>query len=100
MIYLKVEKGKGYFLSKNNEYKEIDAIRKEDILHLLEAATSANIEFEMDEVENGNIQNAAHQIIYLNIYEKFTELKNNKNRFLDESENLYKDALLRYRNES
>ena len=100
MIYLKIEKGKGYFWKQDNEYKEIDTIRKEDILQLLEAATSANIEFEMDKVENENIQNAAHQIIYLNIYEKFSELINNKNRFLDESENLYKDALLRYDNES
>lgn len=100
MIYLKIENGKGYFLNQNKEYKEIDSIRKEDILRLLEAVTSTNINFEMNEIEKGNIQNAAHQIIYSNIYEKFIELKNNKNRFLDESENLYKEAFLRYTSEN
>ena len=52
----------------------------------------------MDKIENGNIQNEAHKIIYGNIYNKFEDLLTKKNMFLDESENLYKDALKKYQN--
>ncbi len=98
MTYLKIKNGKGYFLNSGKEEKEIDAIRKEDILFLLDCATKENIQFEMDKIENGNIQNEAHKIIYGNIYNKFEDLLTKKNMFLDESENLYKDALKKYQN--
>ena len=100
MIYLKINGGKGFFLNCQNEYKEIDTIRKDDILYLLDCATDVSITFEMDEFSGANIQNEAHKIIYEAIFQKFKELLNNKNRFLDESEALYKDALRKYKPET
>lgn len=96
MIFLKINNGKGYFLSKINEMVELDKMHKEDILYLLDQATDPNVVFEMDELTDGAIQNEAHRIIYDALYKKFDELLKNKNRFLDESENLYKDAFSKY----
>ena len=53
---------------------------------------------EMDEYKDAIIQNEAHKIIYSGLYRKFKELLDNKNRFIDESENLYKDAVQKYEN--
>ena len=96
MIYLKIENGKGYFQNANNEMQEIHEIRKEDILRLLDLATDNSIDFEMDEIKDGNIQNEAHRLIYYGIYRKFKELLDSKDRFIDESERLYKDAVQKY----
>ncbi len=97
MIYLKIDNGKGYFRNLFGEMQEIDSIRKEDILYLLDQATDGSISFEMDSIINGNIQNEAHKIIYDSLFRKFNELLNNKNRFLDESEAIYKEALQKYK---
>ncbi len=96
MIYLKIENGKGYFRATDDTMQEIHEIRKEDILGLLDLATDPSVEFEMDENKE-DIHNEAHRIIYSNLYSKFEELLDNKNRFLDESENLYKDAVQKYK---
>ncbi len=98
MIYLKIENGKGYFLNANDKMQEIHEIRKEDILRLLDLATDSSVDFEMDEIRDGNIQNEAHRIIYGSIYGKFKDLLDNKVRFIDESNNLYKDAFQKYQN--
>ena len=98
MIYLKIENGKGYFLAADNTMQEIHEIRKEDILRLLDFATDSSAEFEMDEYKDAIIQNEAHKIIYSGLYRKFKELLDNKNRFIDESESLYKDAVQKYEN--
>lgn len=97
MIYLKIENGKGYFINSNEGKCEIDTIRKEDILFLLDKATDSSVAFEMDSVSNNSIQNEAHKIIYQSLFRKFNELLSNKNRFLDESEALFKDAFQKYK---
>ena len=74
MTYLKINNGKGYFRDENNEYAEIDTIRKEDIFRLLEVITLEDIPFEMDSIAENNLQNAAHKIIYRELYVKFSEL--------------------------
>ena len=96
MIYLKIDNGKGFYYNIANEYKEIDTVRKEDILYLLDCATDSTVAFEMDEFIGPNIQNEAHKIIYGTLFQKFKELLENKDRFLDESEALYKEALRKY----
>ena len=98
MICLKIENGKGFFLNSDGNLQEIHDIRKEDILRLLDLATDNSVNFEMDEIKDGNIQNEAHRIIYDGIYRKFSELLENKSRFVDESEILYKDAFSKYGN--
>lgn len=97
MIYLKIDRGRGYFLNAENNMQEIHEIRKEDLLRLLDFATDSTVNFEMDEITDENIQNEAHRIIYDGLYRKFKELLENKSRFIDESESLYKDAIQKYK---
>lgn len=97
MNYLKISNGKGFFRNKDGEDKEIDTITKEDILHLLDEATSSTTNFEMEEVTDESIKNEAHKIIYKSIYSKFSNLLSNKKQFLDECDGLYKDALQKYK---
>ena len=97
MTYLKIDRGRGYFLNAENDMQEIHEIRKEDLLRLLELATDSSIDFEMDEITDENIQNEAHRIIYDSLYRKFKDLLENRSRFIDESESLYKDAIQKYK---
>ncbi len=94
MIYLKIENGKGYFSKEPDQWIEIDQIGKEDLLTLLDKAISDD--FEMKDYNADLLQNKAHQIIYKHLSQKFNELKENKNRFKDESEQLYKSAIEKY----
>lgn len=96
MKCLKIENGKGFFLDRDNNYQEIDKMGKDDILYLLDVATDEGVEFEIDDMDNNEISNPAHKIIYQNLRDKFNEFLSNKTQFLDESEALYKDALQKY----
>ena len=60
------------------------------------ADTDEGVEFEIDDMNNNEISNPAHKIIYQNLRDKFNEFLSNKTQFLDESEALYKDALQKY----
>jgi len=99
MKYLKIEDNKGYYLKvteedQDNSWVEIDKIGKEDLMELLNKAISTD--FEMDNHQEKSLAHKAHQIVYKNLFEKFTELLENKSRFKDESENLYKKAFEKY----
>lgn len=101
MKYLKIENNKGYFLrpkEDTTEWAEIDKINKEDLLYLLNNAVSS--EFEMDLFTEDLLGNKAHQIIYKNIFEKFSNLESMKTKFKDESESLYKEAYEKYSTDS
>lgn len=97
MKYLKIDENKGYFLKDKQQptvWTEIDQIEKNDLLNLLHYA--ANEEFEIDEYVEANILNKAHQIIYKHLSEKITNFLDNKSRFTDDAENIYKDAFEKY----
>lgn len=99
MKYLKIEDNKAFYCcDENQNWQEIDKINREDLLNLLNKAIET--EFEMDEYTAELIGNKAHQIIYKNIFQKFTELLKNKNRFKDESSTLYKNAIEKYQDDS
>lgn len=51
----------------------------------------------MDEIEGDNIKNQAHKVIYESLFKKFKEFLENRERFIDESESLYKDAMQKYK---
>lgn len=99
MTYLKIEDNKGFFLrvaeGLDPAWHQIDTITKEDLYFLLKKAVTE--EFEMDEFKEEILSNKSHQIIYKSLNEKFVDLVANKTRFKDESENLYKAALEKYR---
>ncbi len=97
MKYLKIENNKGYYWKSTDslaEWTEIDKINKEDLMDLLNNAIST--EFQMDAYSETILANKAHQIIYKNIFEKFSNLESMKSKFKDESESLYKEAIDKY----
>jgi hypothetical protein len=97
MTYLKIDNNKGYYRLEgaSEDWVELDQISKDDLLKLLEKATTE--EFLMDEYEDELLQNPAHNIIYKNIYGKFTELLSNKTRFQDSVNLMYKSAIDKYK---
>lgn len=95
MIYLKINDNKGFYQTGDDNWKKIDSINKEDLMILLDKAIDTD--FEMNEFIPENIQNKAHQIIYKNLHEKFSELLDNKTRFKDESGQLYKSTIEKYK---
>ncbi len=96
MTYLKIDNNKGFYRLEgtSEDWIELDQISKDDLLKLLEKATTE--EFGMDEYEEELLQNPAHNIIYKNIYGKFTELLSNKTRFQDSVNLMYKSAIDKY----
>ena len=97
MKYLKIEENKGYFIKDKgqpDQWTEIDKIEKDDLLKLLDYATTEDFEF--DQYNEAILGNKAHQIIYKHLAEKFTIFLSNKDRFKDEAENIYKDAIEKY----
>ncbi|MFH6964691.1 hypothetical protein ACHRVK_10010 [Flavobacterium plurextorum] len=97
MKFLKIDENKGYFLkdkTQPNIWTEIDQIEKDDLLKLLDYATNEN--FELDKFEDSILGNKAHQIIYKHLFEKFTAFLLNIDRFKDEADNIYKDAIEKY----
>ncbi len=52
---------------------------------------------EMDEYNESTLQNTAHRIIYHSLYTKLNELLMNKNIFKEECDNIYKEALEKYK---
>lgn len=98
MKYLKIENNKGYFLKlekdQPDKWIEIDKISKEDLMNLLELTISND--FEMDDYIEDNIAHKAHQIVYKSIFEKFTDLINNRKSFIDECDSQYRSAIEKY----
>jgi hypothetical protein len=97
MKYLKIENNKGLFrldTTKEN-WTELDQITKDHLLILLKFASTAD--FEMDDYKEELLQNPAHNIIYRNIFGKFKDFLNNKTRFQDTVEAMYKTAIEKYK---
>jgi hypothetical protein len=95
MKHLKIEGGKGHYSIDGTTWSEIDRIGKDDILELVNLATTSD--FELDPYNREQIPNPAHEIIYRNLASKFTDLIASKDRFRDESQQLYREALQKYR---
>jgi len=97
MKYLKIENNKAFYRKDKaipENWEEIDKIEKDDLMKLLDFATEDD--FEMDAYDEETLANKAHQIIYKSIYEKLNIFLTNKDRFKDQTENVYKEALEKY----
>ena len=99
MKYLEIKDGKGFFKNNSSEWQPIDSISNEDILYLLDELIDTNVQFDMDSPHEQSINHEAHKIIYTNIYSKLREIVDNKTRFIEESNGIYRDALEKYRQE-
>jgi len=64
------------------------------LLELLDLFLDNDVE--MDSLDECELQNQAHAIIYGSLFERFGTLSENKRRFKDESERLYIDELKKY----
>jgi len=95
MKILKIEAGKGFFCSNGRDWKQIDEIDKDGLMSLLNYILKEN-DIEMDEYKVENLSNQAQQIIYQSIYDKFEALRGCKDKFKDESDRLYMDAIAKY----
>lgn len=93
MKILEIKDNKGFFFN-NGEWHQIDEINKDDLVFLLNSTLASSTD--MDEYAEEQIGNQAHQIIYKSIYEKLITLKNNKDKFRDESDRLYQEAIEKY----
>lgn len=99
MKYLIIERNKGYFL-RNNERVEIDKIDKEDIYNLIsKLLDTPDDEFEMDEFSEEILQHGVHSIIYRNVYNKFKDLKKEKESIQDSVNQQFYSAFQKYGNE-
>lgn len=94
MKCLKIEHGKGYFSLDEEEWTQLDTLDKSHILSIIK--TCLNTSFEMDDYNEKAINNKAHEIIYVHLYDKFIELEQQRSRFKDESESLFRDAFVKY----
>ena len=87
MKALKIENNQGHFLTEEGSYETVDKIDKVILLRLVNSAIEDD--FEIDEYNEENLKNQAHQIIYKSISEKLNDLHNKRNQFRDESERLF-----------
>lgn len=95
MKILRISNNKGQFSIDGENFKEVDLLLKEDILALMESVV--NLDVEMDSYNDDLIQQPAHKIIYRNLYQRLTSLLTQKERFKQESQNMFKDAIEKYR---
>ncbi|MDB4940157.1 MAG: hypothetical protein JWO40_582 [Candidatus Doudnabacteria bacterium] len=93
MKYLHINNGKAYYKTGEN-YVEIDRITREDLSSLLNLAS--NEDFEMDPYDERSLSNKAHQIIYLNLYNKLNNFISDKEQFKKQAESLYQAAISKY----
>ncbi|MFT4804894.1 MAG: hypothetical protein ACI9YE_002109 [Psychroserpens sp.] len=95
MKCLKIADGKGHYSLNGVDWLLLDEIKKEHILAIV--TTCLDERFEMDDPSVSPVHNKAHEIIYSNLYTKFLELEDNQSRFKDDSENLFKEAIAKYK---
>lgn len=95
MKILKIDKGKGFFCATEaGKWTPIDEVNKEDLLSLVDKFVSSDVE--MDEYQADTIHNQAQKIVYKSIYEKFSELAKNKDKFKDEADRMYMEQIKQY----
>ncbi len=100
MNYLKIQRGRGYYLKNNPTVGsttdiDISQIAKDDLLELVNAAIEDD-DFSMEDPNSSPIQNEAHRIIYEAIYKKLDEIHQKRQQLLDQENNLFLDAFKKY----
>ena len=103
MKLLKIREQKGFFInpshidkekSIDNQYKNIEMISKEDILSMIDFIMENDIE--MDEYKETLLPNPAQKIIYENLYNHLSNLKNCKDDLIKQTDKKFKDAEEKY----
>ena len=96
MKYLIIDNGQAFFCFEDDTSirKPIDQITQEDLLKLVNLSLAES--FEMDSFDDKMLKNAAHKIIYKNIYQKLDNLRTQRERFEDERSAMYLKAIATY----
>lgn len=94
MKYLRVDSGKGQYSVDGTDWIDLDRLGKDDLVKLIDLALEDG--FEMDAYAKEQIPNPAHEVIYRNLATKLTELLGKRDRFKDESQQQFREALLKY----
>lgn len=95
MKVLKIENNQGHYLTEEDGYETVDKIDKVILLRLVNLALEDD--FKIDEYDEEELKNQAHQIIYKSISAKLNDLHQKRNQFRDESERLYLDEYEKYK---
>jgi hypothetical protein len=96
MKLLTIDKNCALFLDLNkDEYRNITEITSNDIYKLLEVILESNVT--MDNYEVKKIDNPAEEIIYVNIYNQFKEIIEDKTNIIDSINEEYKLAEEKYK---
>lgn len=93
MKYLQIIDKKGYF-KRGEELIEIDQITTSDLHNLINHAHETD--FEIDEYNQLELPNKAQQIIYENIFKKFSDFLLNKEQFNEQAKSVYAEAIGKY----
>ncbi len=94
MKILKIEDSKGLFSLDGEQWSPIDQIDKEGLMKLVDFVLKSSVQ--MDEYNDVSIGNQAHKLIYKSIYDKLITLQENKDKFRDESDRMYQEAIEKY----
>jgi hypothetical protein len=94
MKILRIDDNKGFFSIDEEHWEAIDEIDKAKLMALVDLVLESSVQ--MDEYSDTAIGNQAHQIIYKSIYEKLNALRDDKDKFRDESDRLYQDSFEKY----
>lgn len=97
MMLLKYDSSEGYFF-KDGKYQKIDTVAKDDLYNMINTILGEE-EIELQEYKEKTIQNVAHDIIYMHIYNKLSDVKNKKSELIDFFKNVYKEKIEKYTKE-
>ncbi len=101
MKILEIKEGKGFFLAHQDGSLEeygwtpIEQIDKVGLMMLLNLYMNGN-DIEMDLYQENPIVNPVQEIIYKSIFDKFSNLILNANKFKDDSDTLYLEEIRKY----
>jgi hypothetical protein len=99
MKLLSVSDNVGHYRNESGKYGPIDKIGKEDLLRLVNWALHEKA-VEFDPYDEKTIKNQSHQIIYKSVLRKLSDLRDRRQKFLDESARLYLDDYQKYRDDA
>jgi hypothetical protein len=94
MKLLKIENHLGHYRTEDGTYHKVDQITKEALLWILEKVLDGS--GELDEYDENELKNQAHQVVYKSIYSNLKALEDRRDEFIDESERLFLDDYKRY----
>ena len=94
MKLLKIENHLGHYLAEDGGYHEIDQITKAALLWILERVRDGS--GELDEYDEDELKNQAHQVVYKSVYSNLKALEHRRQEFIDESERLFLEDYKRY----